>query len=65
VSDPALVRVLVVALCLTSALIAGLIAGILAFANGVRPAGAVLAGGGAFFVALPVALNVADALREQ
>jgi hypothetical protein len=47
------------------ALIVGLTAGLLAVVNGTRPAGAALAGGGAFFVALPVALSVAAALGAR
>jgi hypothetical protein len=56
------VKLLAVALCLAVAIIAGLVAGILAFVNGSRPAGAVLAGGGAFIVVLPTALTVASTL---
>jgi hypothetical protein len=65
VSDSVAIRVLVVALCTTVALIVGLTAGLLAVVNGTRPAGAALAGGGAFFVALPVALSVAAALGAR
>jgi hypothetical protein len=56
------IRALAVALCAATALIVGLAAGILAFANGTRPAGAALAGGGAFVVTMPVALSVAAVL---
>jgi len=55
-------KLLVVALCATISLVAGLAAGILTALNGSRPAGAVLAGGGAFLATLPVALAVAQTL---
>ena len=64
-SDPVAIRVLTVALCTMAALIVGLTGGILAVANGTRPAGAALAGGGAFIVALPAALSVAAALGAR
>ncbi|ORT50896.1 hypothetical protein [Frankia sp. KB5] len=56
------VKPLEVGLCLAVAMIAGLVAGILAAMNGSRPAGAVLAGGGAFIVVLPTVLTIASTL---
>jgi hypothetical protein len=56
-------RFLAVALCAAGAVIAGETAGVLAFAGGAGLAAAFLAGGGAFFVVLPVTLTVAEKLR--
>jgi ABC-type dipeptide/oligopeptide/nickel transport system permease component len=60
--DPIVVKLLVLALCVAASVIVGLAAGILSAVNGTRPAGAVLAGGAAATVAMPVALSVAGAL---
>jgi hypothetical protein len=56
------VKLLALALCATLALVVGLVAGIVAFANGARPAGAVLTGGAAAAIWMPIALSVAGAL---
>jgi|GEM_PF-6557533 hypothetical protein len=55
-------KFLVVALCITCSAILGVTAGILAFAAGTELPDTFLNGGGAFLVALPVALAVAEAL---
>lgn len=55
-------KVLVVGMCITISLVVSLLGGILAVANGVLSAGAILTGGGAFFVAVPATLSVANAL---
>ncbi|MCM3886659.1 hypothetical protein [Frankia sp. R82] len=60
-----MIQGLVVALCLSLSMIIGLLAGILAFANGTRLAGAMLAAGSAFLLGLPVTLSVATTLEGR
>jgi ABC-type dipeptide/oligopeptide/nickel transport system permease component len=62
VSDPAKIQFLAVALCIACAIIVALTAGILAALGGAQPPRSALVGGSAFFISLPVALTVAQAL---
>ncbi len=58
-ADPRVVKILVVALCVTVSVVAALVSGILARADGASLASAVNRGGAAFTGALALALAVA------